>query len=169
MPIIRPGAAWTDLGSYRFTGDLTQSPVLTFPAMEMLQVQFNITGYSANAIASLRFNGDTAVGNYNSSYSTLTSTTLTNTLGTQSMFRLGQNGVRNQRSGLVTIYNYSGSAHPITCQSITQSAGTTAPVLSIGGGNWNGTGQITSMQLITDVSGTTMPAGTSFAIIGLNP
>ena len=121
------------------------------------------------AIASLRFNGDTTTGNYSSSYSPLTSTTKTNTLGTFAGAKLGQNGVTGRRSGQVTIYNVSGTMHPWTCVSTTEAAANTQPVTSVGSGVWTGSGQITSIQLIVDTNGITMPAGTGLVIYGQNP
>lgn len=159
------------LATHKFTAASATSPVLTIPAREMLQIQFNIEGYSGSAIASLRFNGDTTVGNYSSSYSVLTSTTLTNTLGTFAGFKLGQNAVTAQRSGLVTIKNFLSTSHGITCQSQTHAAATAAPVSSVGSGVYvtAAAAQITSVQLILDTGSITMPAGTSLAIFGCNP
>jgi hypothetical protein len=170
MPFIEQGGMDL-LGSHKYTSSVSSSPVISIPPMEMLQIQFNVEGYgSGGGIASLRFNADSTAGNYSSSYSVLTSTTLTNTLGTFAGFKLGQNSVTVQRSGLVTIKNFLSTSHGITCQSQTHAAATSAPVSSVGAGMYvtGGATQITSVQLIVD-TGVTMPAGTSFAIFGCNP
>lgn len=169
MPVFAP-PGMPLLASYRFTASSGTSNVLNIPACEILDIRFNIVGYSGGGgIASLRFNGDTTIGNYSSSYSPLTSTTKTNTLGTFGGAKLGQNSVTVQRSGQVTIYNVSGTSHLWTCVSTTHAATSGAPVTSIGSGVWTSSGQITSVQLIVDTGGITMPAGTSLAIYGQNP
>jgi hypothetical protein len=172
-----PPIGWESLpllGSYKFPSSLANSPVLTIPPAELLQIQFNIEGYSGSAIASLRFNGDTTVGNYSSSYTTFSTAapaTPVNTLGTFGGFKLGGNAVTVQRSGLVTIKNNSSTSHGITCQSQTHAAANAAPVSSFGSGIFitSGAAQITSVQLILDTGSITMPAGTSLAIFGMNP
>jgi hypothetical protein len=175
MPVSTPPLVGMDkIANFRFGSSLTTSGVLTFAAYELLQVQFNIEGYSGSAIASLRFNGDTTVTNYASEYLTWSTAapTVSNVLGTFGGFKLGANGVTVQRSGLLTIKNNSSVSHLITCASLTHGGGgTSVDVQSSGGGKYvTGTaGQITSIELITDVNGITMPAGTSLAVFGYNP
>lgn len=172
MPAIGPGGLPL-LASQVFTAAAQTSNVLTIPACNILQIQFNIEGYSGSAIASLRFNGDTTAGNYSSSYtsfSTAAPAAPTNVLGTFAGFKLGQNAVTAQRSGLVTIKNNSSTSHGITCQSQTHAAANTAPVTSLGSGVYvtASAAQITSVQLIVDTASITMPAGTSLYVFGMN-
>lgn len=172
MPKFGQLSGMPELASYKFPANATTSAVLTIPACEMLQIQFNITGYTGTAIASLRFNGDSATTNYNGGYinaSTAAPGTPTSQ-GAVGMFKLGANAVLGQRSGLVTIYNYLGTAHLITSQSVTVSTGATVPVISVGGGNYNSSTstQITSVQMVVDTSAS-VTTGTSFVIFGMNP
>jgi hypothetical protein len=168
---LRPGMP--ELLSYRFASALTQSPVFTIPACELLQIQFNIEGYSGSGIAAFRFNGDATAGNYASEYLTWSTAapTVSNILGTFAGFRTGANAVTVARSGFLTTKNYPSSSHLITCQSLTSGGGgTAADTQSIGGGKYTGAAQITSILLVIDPSGSiTMPAGTSFAVFGTNP
>jgi hypothetical protein len=159
------------LGAVRFTASAQSSAILTIPPYEILTVYFNITGYSGSAIASLRFNNDSTASRYSSSYSPLTSTTKTNTLGTFAGAKLGQNAVTVERSGQIIIYNYLDTTHIWICTSTTQASATSAPVTSVGSGNYvsSSAAQITQIQMITDTSGITMPAGTGFVVYGDTP
>jgi hypothetical protein len=173
MGAIDLRASMPELLSYRFTSSLSASPVFTIPPCELLQIQFNIEGYSGSGIAAFRFNGDTTAGNYASEYLTWSTAapTVTNFLGTFAGFKLGANAVTVARSGFLTIKNYASASHLITCQSLTYGGGgTTADVQSMGGGKYTGAAQITQVQLLLDpVGSVTMPAGTSFAVFGTNP
>lgn len=170
MPGYDP-AGFDLLGSYKFASSAASSTAITIEAREMLVIQFNVTGYGGTDIASFRFNGDSGT-TYNTSFitwSTAAPTTPTNTLSTN-MIRSGANGVTNQRSGQLTVYNYNGTAHLVTIQSLTQSAAATAPVSSFGTGNWNSaaSAQITSVQMLCP-GGQTLNTGTSFIVWGQNP
>lgn len=172
-----PAVGWESLpllATAKFTSSLANSAVLTIPACDLLQVQFNVEGYSGSAIASLRFNGDTTITAYSSSYTTFSTaapSTPVNTNGTFGGFKLGGNAVTVQRSGLVTIKNNNSTSHGITCQSQTHAATAGPPVSSWGSGMYitGSAAQITSVQLIIDTGSITMPAGTSLAIFGMTP
>jgi hypothetical protein len=172
-----PAIGWEALpllASYRFASSLANSPVLTVPAVDLLQVQFNVEGYSGSAIASLRFNGSTTITEYSSSYTTFSTAAPgvpVNTSGTFGGFKLGGNAVTVQRSGLVTIKNNNSTSHGITCQSQTHASTAGPPVSSFGSGMYisGSANQITTIQLIIDTGSITMPAGTSLAIFGMTP
>jgi hypothetical protein len=170
VPAYDP-AGFDLLGSYKFTASAASSTAIPIEVRELLVIQFNVTGYGGTDIASFRFNGDTGT-TYNTSFitwSTAAPTTPTNSLSAN-MIRTGANGVTNQRSGTLTVYNYSGTAHPCTIQSLTQAAAASAPVISVGGGNWNSaaTAQITTVQMLCP-GGQTLSTGTSFIVWGQNP
>jgi hypothetical protein len=164
---------WPVVAEYRFASALSNSPVIAFGAYEMLQIQFNVEGYSGSGIAAFRFNGDTTAGNYASEFITWSTAapTVTNFLGTFAGFKLGANAVTVARSGFLTIKNFTSASRLITCQSLThQGAGTVADVQSVGGGKYVGASQITSIQMLVDPVGSiTMPAGTGFVVSGYTP
>lgn len=168
-----PAITWEALpllARTQFSG--ASSAVLTIPAVELLQIQFNIEGYSGGGgIAMFRFNGDTTVTNYSSEYITWSTAapTVVNVLGTVGGFKTGANSVTVQRSGFMTIKNTAGStSHLITCASLTHAGATTASVQSSGGGKYVASGQITSIQMLVD-TGVNLSAGTSFAVYGMTP
>lgn len=170
-----PAIGWESLpllASYRFGSAAASSSVLTIPACELLQIQFNIESYSGGGgIAALRFNGSTTITEYSSEYITWSTAapTVTNVLGTFGGFKLGANSVTVQRSGFLTIKNAVGStSHLITCQSLTHAAATAASVQSAGGGKFTGAGQITSVQMLVDTA-VNLGASSSFAVFGMNP
>jgi hypothetical protein len=172
MPAINLAPQMVLLGSYEFPSAAATSPVLTIPACDLLQIQFNIEGYSGGGgIAAFRFNGDTTVTNYATEYLTWSTAapTVANVLGTFGGFKTGANSVTVARSGFLTIKNFSSTSHLITCQSITHNgAGTVADTQSTGGGKFLGSGQITSVQMIVDTAVNVL-TGTSFAVFGFNP
>lgn len=171
-----PAIAWEALpllGMYRFGSAAATSSVITIPAVELLQIQFNIEGYgSGGGIAAFRFNADSTAANYASEYITWSTAapTVVNALATFAGFKTGANSVTVQRSGLMTIKNNSSTSHLITCQSLTHAAASAASVQSTGGGKYvtGGAAQITSVQMLVD-TGVTLSAGTSFAIFGMTP
>ena len=171
--MLGPLPGFDVVASYRFGSSLSNSPVISFGAYEMLQIQFNIEGYSGSGIAAFRFNGDATAGNYASEYLTWSTAapTVTNFLGSFAGFKTGANAVTVARSGFMTIKNFTSSSRLITCQSLThQGGGTVVDTQSMGGGKYTGASQITSVQLLVDPVGSiTMPAGTSFVVLGYNP
>jgi hypothetical protein len=173
-PVAAPAAsaAMSRLGSTRFSGSSQTSSVVTIPSgWEVLNIYFNVTGYSGSGIASLRFNGDSTASHYSSSYFIGTSTTKTNSLATFAGAKLGQNAVTVERNGQIVIYNLNDTNHLWVCTSTTQASASTAPVTSCGSGNWVSTSAtyITSIQMVVDTSGITMPAGTGFVVYGDTP
>lgn len=171
-----PAVAWEALpllGMYKFGTAAASSSVITIPAVDLLQIQFNIEGYSGGGgIAMFKFNADATAANYSSEYITWSTAapTVTNVLGTVAGFKTGANSVTVQRSGLMTIKNNSSTSHIITCQSLTHAAASAASVQSTGGGKYitAGAAQITSVQMLVDTA-VNLSAGTSFAIFGMTP
>lgn len=173
MPGSFPAAGAVLLGEQVYASASTTSNLFTFDPYPMLYVSFCIEGYSGSAIASLRFNNDTTAGNYASSWSLMTDTATfgvpTNTKGTLAMIKLGQNAVNNQRGGFLQIKNNNTQQHIIEGMSQTASSATGTTAGSIGFCRYvtGSASRITSMQMVVDVAGVTLSAGTSISIYGL--
>lgn len=170
MPLsTMPG--WDKLAATKLAVD-TATFTLTFPARELLEVHFNITGYSSSDIMSMRFNGDTGA-RYNHSYlqsSTAAPTSVNSGTTAQTLLRLGANAVTGARHGSAQIQNVNATSHPVTVQSMTASAATAAPTMSLGGGTWTAAAatQITSITFLNTGSPQFL-AGTSVVVFGVNP
>lgn len=167
----------TFLGSTVLASAAPQTSIVTLTsAMSKLFIQFNITGYSGNDIASFQFGGTAGAvdtgNNYwtrhltsNAGVATFNNTQVTNT----NMIRLAGNAVVQGRSGICQLMNVATVSKPMTIHTQTLTGATgTAGVIDIGGGEWvNTTQQIISIRMI-DQNGTNLTAGSGFVVWGAN-
>jgi len=161
------------LGGFRFNSSLTTSGRISIVARDTIWVHFNIAGYGGSDIASLRFNGDTG-NNYQTRFLTVAIASVTftnvNTLSTGFLRLAGLAGTM-RRAGSVQIMNISNVNKVCkieTWDDNVTGVGTETVAEVCGGGFWaNTSAQITDIEMTT-AGGATLPAGSGFAVFGLN-
>lgn len=161
------------LGSTRLAAQATTTSSVTIEAMEQLVLLINIAGYSANDIAALQFNGDTANNYWDrhlvSAAGATTFSNKTNTSGPR--IQLADANSTLSRASIVNIQNRANltKSVKIKIQTATNATGTAGITDVGGGGEWvNTTNSITSIQLVT-TNGKNFLSGTSFTVWGYNP
>lgn len=164
------------LGGLVLGGAAVTTGVLTIPARDMLLVLMRVTGYSGTDIASLRFNADSTVGNYTSSFVTATSATAppvlarVNNAGTLGHIPAGSTGITTGRVAQYVISNFATTRKVATIQQGAEQTTTAAGTIDIFGfGEWlNTAAQITSIEMRTSGGTNTLSAGSGFEVYGIN-
>lgn len=162
------------LGGGKVASALSTTGIITVEPRDLLVVPFSITGYGGGGdIASLRFNNDSG-NNYQSSYISGTAAAppvLSNVFtGTTSLLRLAGVSLTTGREGVVILSNQTATnkVAKIAVFDIGAAAGTQSVHEIAGGGGWfNTTAQITSIEMLT-AGGQTLTAGTGFSVFGFN-
>jgi len=163
---------WEFLGSTELVANAPTTATVTIASREMLMVQFVVTGYAGNDIASFQFNGDTG-NNYSSRFLYAASGGVawtnqenlsTNRIGTGPIaIGLGRAGTLNINNILVR--------NKVIAMNVTEAgtnAATAAPRITLAQGMWfNTTAQITSLRMY-DPTGINLLVGTGFAVWGKN-
>jgi len=163
---------WEYLGSTELVANAPNTATVTIAAREMLMIQFVVTGYAGNDIASFQFNGDTG-NNYSSRYLYAASggtaftnqeNVSTNRIGT------GPIGIALGRSGTLNITNIL-ARNKVIAMNVTEASASAAavpPRIGMAQGMWfNTAAQITSLRMY-DPTGINLLVGTGFAVWGKN-
>lgn len=163
------------LGSVVLGSAAVTTGAITIPARDILIVVPRITGYSGSDIASLRFNADSTVTNYTSSFINATSASppvlaRVNNAGTLGHIPLASTGITLGRMGIASISNLAGARKVVQLSVNDEQSATTAATTDIWGfGEWlNTAAQITSIEMRTSGGSITMNAGSGFVVYGAN-
>ena len=164
------------LGSLTLAGSAVTTGVLTIPARDLLFVLCRVTGYSNTDIASLRFNADSTVTNYTSSFITGTSATAppvlarVNNAGTLGHIPIASTAIVVGRTSMISISNFATTRKVCKISSADEQTSATAATIDINGyGEWlNTAAQITSIEMRTSGGTNTLNAGSGFIVYGAN-
>lgn len=163
------------LGSLKLGGSAVTTGVLTIPARDVLLVICRVTGYSGTDIASLRFNADSTITNYTSSFITGTSASppvlaRVNNVGTLGHIPIASTGITVGRTAIISISNFATTRKVCKIDSSDEQTSTTAGTIDINGyGEWlNTAAQITSIEMRTSGGSNTLNAGSGFVVYGAN-
>lgn len=171
MPLTLPGLK--RIGSIQLASAAVTTGALQIPACSILIVVATVTGYSGSDIASLRFNADSTIANYGSTWKTQTNAAppvnaqVANN-GSLGHITLGSAGITTGRIVTVTITNLSGLRKFMHMESAIESTTTTEGTADIKGwGEYTVTaGQITSIEMRTSGGANTLNAGSGFIVYG---
>jgi len=174
-------ANWVSLCTASIAVDAPTTGVVTFPAFDLLMIQYSITGYSVADVAGFNFNmtQDFGFGGFHADrhlYAPSGTTTLTDSFdnagaaGTGLSIRVAGFTTTQAQGGVAHVQAASSSTnfHPVVIyNSTTSAAGTTPPIEMPGAGSFQLTDAIYSVELLTR-GGNNMLAGSGFAVFGAN-
>lgn len=142
------------------------SPV--FDPWNFLVVMVRIAGYSASAIARLRFNGDAGTTAYALSVSEGVAAPTTQISGVAAGIQMATTAQVARALIQFWIRNVAGQVHGIHWEGTSGSeAAATIPALVRGAGLWTNTARITQITLDVGSGGGTLNAGTAMDIYGI--
>ena len=158
--------SWNFLGTGTLSADASDLTVNIAPRT-WLKIEVRIAGYSASAIAFIRFNGDT--GN-NYSFARSDNTTAVTTGVSQSGIRVAQTSITGNRFFVAEVRNVAtqGKAVILSGSSNTESSGAIPTINHVRGVWGNTVSRITSVTINSGAGGTNLLAGTQMTIWGSN-
>ena len=174
MPLFLP--PMEKLGSIKLSGAAVSTGALTIPARDFLFVLCRVAGYSGNDIASLRFNADSTVANYTSSFVTATNATAppvlarVNNAASLGHIPIASTAIVLGRTAMISINNLATTRKVCTIKSSDEQSSSAAATIDIAGyGEWlNTAAQITSIEMRTSGGTNTLSTGSGFAVFGGN-
>jgi hypothetical protein len=176
-----PQGNWVTLGAIAINVDATTTGVFTFQPMDLITIQYAITGYNIADVAGFNFNmtPDTGSGAFHADrhiYAASGTTTLTDSFdnggaaGTGLSIRVAGFTTTQAQTGVAYVQASPGlyNFHPVVIYNSTASAAGVAPPIEFpAAGSFQLSANIYSIELLTR-GGNNMLAGSGFAVFGMN-
>ena len=166
-------AGWQFLGSTKLASAASTTASVSIAACDMLIIEYMVTGYSGNGVASFRFNGDaagTSLYMWRFLHSLAGGVAWVNTASAAAagLIQVGPIAIVTERVGRLRINNFAGVSHAMTIDGQSSATALSSPTLAIGEGEYSPAGgtQITSVVMVSTANN--LNAGSGFAVYGIN-